>query len=75
VKTNRAKVSAGKNKPPPGELLLVAYFYLEFMMARMIFPFDFINDKSLPDNIPILLTKIIMHARRERQIIIKELVI
>jgi len=50
-------------------------FYLEFMIARIIFPFDFINDKSLPDNIPILLIKIIMHARRERQIIIKELVI
>jgi len=35
VKINRAKISAGKNKPPPRELLVVAYFYLEFMMARI----------------------------------------
>jgi len=50
-------------------------FLFQFITSLVIFPFYFINDKSLPDNIPILLIKIIMHARRERQIIIKELVI
>jgi len=34
VKINRAKISAGNNQPLP-DILVVAGFYLEFMMARI----------------------------------------
>jgi len=34
VKTKKAKISAENNQPLP-VILVVAYFYLEFMMARI----------------------------------------
>ena len=40
-------------------------FLFQFITSLIIFAFDFIKDKSLPDNRPILLTKIIMHAKRK----------